>query len=198
MALGPGTHPHKANDDNGVATIAILHIDSYRRKIPHNNVVVRMAMQVIRKPFTKTRVKVWSPVIKLFYLGPARLGNQYRHLHVVPEIVEPTHSNTFYSFISSFRTKRNHLPKGIIISHGTEPPLNIENSPQSEHDPSTTAETSLQSKETMIATVHYMPAKNREAQMNRHKAVESRNQQCSTNDWQIGSQYLWVVLKKAW
>lgn len=105
-----------------------------RSRIQQDNVVVRKASQVIIDPSTETQVIVSLPIIELSELEPVQLGNQYQHLHVAPEILEPVRSQTFYILVSNFHPKRVYLPKDMVVTYCTEPPLLIIYLPQQTQD----------------------------------------------------------------
>lgn len=157
---------------------------TFRNRTLHNNAVVRIVRQISMDPFTESRVMVPSSITGLSYMELVPLCNQYQHLHVAPRVAEPARSQTFYILDRNFHSKHVYLAKGMIVAHCTKPPLLIVNLPQSIKDLALTAETTLLSSKPLIASVHYMPAKNREARTSRLKSVECKGQQCLIDYWQ--------------
>lgn len=82
-----------------------------------------IAREIVLKPYTKTGVKLSPPITRLPYMDLARFGIRYGHLYVAPEEVKRARSKAFYVIVSSFHSKRVHLPKVMVVAHCTEPPL---------------------------------------------------------------------------
>lgn len=159
--------------------------ETSRRRIPHDNAVMRTARKVALKAFTKTCFMVSSLTISLPYLELAHYGNQYQHRHTAPAIVNRAQSQTFYIPDSINHTKRVHVQKGTVVVRGTEPPSLIVNVPQLRQDREQSTGEPFSSGRPLIASVHYELAKDWKAQMTQQKAAESEYQQRLTDNWDL-------------
>lgn len=76
-------------------------------------------------------------------------------------------SQVSYNFIQNFHTKQVHLPRSVVVAPCTEPPLLITDLPQPGINQKPTRVTFILSDGPVLASVHYKPAEEREAQESR-------------------------------
>lgn len=144
--------------------------------------VVRTERQVNLEPFSKTSGMVPSTTTGLSYMEHAHLGSHYQHLRVSSEVIKLASSQALYNLASSFLSKRDQLPRGMVLAHSAEPLLLIIYLLHLTQDREPITKKFLSLKRLLIVLARYKQAEEREAQMDRHKDVDFKDQQCLNND----------------
>lgn len=141
-------------------------VEPSRRRFLHDDATVRATKKVDLKPVTQTGVILSLALTELLYMESVHLGDEYRHLHLAPEIVESTRSEAVHIFIGSLHTKRVPLRKDMVVAHRTEPPLLIIDIPHPAQGWEAATERSVSLDESLLTSVRYKLAEDQELQIN--------------------------------